>query len=27
MSAVGAKGEIDADRLEAAGAWLRRLVP
>ena len=27
MSAVGANGEIDADRLEAADAWLRRLVP
>ena len=27
MSAVGANGEIDADRLEAAVAWLRRLVP
>ena len=27
MSAVGANGEIDPDRLEAASAWLRRLVP
>ena len=27
MSAVGANGEIDADRLEAADTWLRRLVP
>ncbi len=26
MSAVGADGEIDADRLEAACVWLRRLV-
>ena len=27
MSAVGANGEVDPDRLEAASAWLRRLVP